>query len=395
MITSKSYLDPVLTESLPDSIIQAADQLPRKTEFLAGRLAEETSNQLAGLLRITNTYYSNLIEGHRTEIAELQAARSVPTRARKELKELAVHHMTQQEVMERSLRMRRPEAFSAMFAPELISTTHYRLFKAATPSELTLGDGRIMVPGRLRSREDEQVQVGMHIAPAASAVLPMLDHLQLNYGRIKDPRRQLIAALANHHRLALVHPFLDGNGRVTRMLTHLQLVYLGLKPTLWSLSRGLARRQDDYYRFLAMADRPREGDYDGRGQLSQRHYFNFIEFMLDVCHDQVEYMTAALNTSRLREQVSHAFLSNPELRHAGIKSTSAAAVLALLTQGAMPRAEFKLFTGLTDRLASEELGRLVGVGIVRSSTPKARTVEIGLPARFAALIFPDLHVRMI
>ncbi|WP_260959200.1 Fic family protein [Pseudomonas citri] len=394
MITSKTYLDPVLPEHLPDSLIQAADQLPRKAEFLAGRLADETSKQLAGLLRITNTYYSNLIEGHRTEIADLQAARTTPKRERKELKELAVQHMTQQEVMERLFRMRPADSFSTMFDPKLIATLHRRLFKDASRQELTLGDGRMMEPGRLRTEENEQVQVGTHVAPSATAVLPMLEHLQLHYGRIKDPRRQLIAALASHHRVALVHPFLDGNGRVTRMLTHLQLVHLGLKPFLWSLSRGLARRQDEYYRFLALADRPREGDYDGRGQLSQHHYFNFIEFMLDVCHDQIEYMTTSLNPAKLREQVVHVFSTDPELRRAGIRPTSAAAVLALLTQGAMPRAEFKVFTGLKDRLATEELSRLIEAGIVVSSTPRSRTVKAGLPARFAGLIFANLHFHM-
>lgn len=122
MIISKTFLDPVLPENLPDSIIQAADQLPRQAAFLAGRLADETSKQLAGLLRITNTYYSNLIEGHRTEIADLQAARMAPKLESKALKELAVQHMTQQEVMERLLRMRPADSFSAMFEPDLIST---------------------------------------------------------------------------------------------------------------------------------------------------------------------------------------------------------------------------------------------------------------------------------
>lgn len=54
---------------------------------------------------------------------------------------------------------------------------------------------------------------------------------------------------------------------------------------LWSLSRGLARRPEDYYRYLALADGPRQGDLDGRSQLSQLHYFGFIEFILDACHD--------------------------------------------------------------------------------------------------------------
>src|SRR3989338_3032136 len=358
MIASKNYLDPVLPERLPDSIIRAADDLPRKTEFLAGRLPRQTAEQLVSLLRLTNSYYSNLIEGHRTEIAQLQEARTAPKRARKQLTDLAAQHMDQQEVMERALRARPQAAFADMFDPHLISMIHKRLFKGASLQDLMLGDGRLMVPGKLRSEENEQVQVGVHLAPVAAVVEPMLAHLQLHFGRIRDPRQRLVAVLANHHRLSFIHPFLDGNGRVARMLTHLQLAYLGLQPVLWSLSRGLARRQDDYYRYLAMADRSREGDIDGRGQLSQPRYFEFIEFMLDVCHDQVRYMSAALDTAALRERVTQVFASDPELRRQGIRPTSAPAVLALLTQGTLPRAEVKLFTGLKDRLATEGLGRV-------------------------------------
>jgi len=177
------------------------------------------------------------------------------------------------------------------------------------------------------------------------------------------------------------------------MITHLQLVQLGLQPHLWSLSRGLARRHEDYYRTLAMADRPREGDYDGRGQMSQKHYFAFIEFMLDVCHDQVDYMTEALNRDKLRERVIRAFKTNEKLLDVGIRQESAPAVLALLLQGSLPRSEFKTFTGLSSRPAIDELSRLIKAGIVVSRTPKSRTVEPGLPSWFAQDIFPDLHRR--
>ncbi|MHC8287445.1 hypothetical protein ACYZUD_11585 [Pseudomonas sp. XS1P51] len=38
LITSKAWLDPILPDALPPSIIALADALPRKTQFLAGRL---------------------------------------------------------------------------------------------------------------------------------------------------------------------------------------------------------------------------------------------------------------------------------------------------------------------------------------------------------------------
>lgn len=85
--------------------------------------------------------------------------------------------------------------FRQLFDPALLSALHYRLFKDADEASGTLADGRLMQPGRLRSAADEQV-AGQHDAPDAAAVLAMLRHLQDGFGRIVDPRRQLIAVLA-------------------------------------------------------------------------------------------------------------------------------------------------------------------------------------------------------
>ena len=393
LISSKTWLDPILPEALPQSIIALADALPRKTQFLAGRLPTQTSARLGRLLQITNTYYSNLIEGQYTEPADMQRAQTAPIKERKLLKSLAVEHMAVQALFERTLRQRGPIGWTGMFAPEMVSTLHNRLFRGTTDAERTLADGSIMESGVLRSVTGQNVIVGNHDAPDASSVEIMLRHLQTGFGSQKDPRRQLVSALAYHHRLAWVHPFPDGNGRVARLITHLQLVSLGLEPTLWSLSRGLARRHEDYYRTLAMADRPREGDLDGRGQMSQKRYFEFIEFMLQVCHDQVDYMTAAVDPSRLRERVTRAFRYNEKLVQQGIRPESAPAIIALITQGSLPRNEIKTFTGLTPRPAIDELSRLIKVGLVESRTPKSRIVTPGLPAWFAQDIFPDLHRR--
>lgn len=72
----------------------------------------------------------------------------------------------------------------------------------------------------------------------------------------------------------------------------------------------------------------------------------------------------------------------------GIRPESGPAVAALLLQGSMPRSDLKTFTGLSARPAIDELSRLIRAGIVVSPTPKSRIVEPGLPAWFAAEIFP-------
>jgi hypothetical protein len=113
--------------------------------------------------------------------------------------------------------------------------------------------------------------------------------------------------------------------------------------------------------------------------------------MLEVCHDQVNYMTEALNTVTLRERLTRVFQYNTQLRCSGVRPATASAVLALITLGSMPRSDFKAFTGLNPRQASDELTTLVNLGVVLSKSPKARIIEPGLPTWFADEIFPNLH----
>lgn len=60
------------------------------------------------------------------------------------------------------------------------------------------------------------------------------------------------AALA-HHRLASIHPFIDGNGRTARLVMNLILLRDGFPPTII-----LRENRAQYYRVLAEADRGRE-----------------------------------------------------------------------------------------------------------------------------------------
>lgn len=90
-----------------------------------------------------------------------------------------------------------------------------------------------------------------------------------------------------HQRLAWIHPFRDGNGRVARLHTHLALGHVGLANGLWSPLRGFARSQETYYALLAAADEPRAGDLDGRGNLSERALCKWMAYVLGLCIEQV------------------------------------------------------------------------------------------------------------
>lgn len=385
------WLEPLMPV-FPSEILNLAEQVPFQAGKLSALVSPPMLLRVGGLLRVTSSFYSNLIEGQFTEPVTL--APTSPKRHRKELTELAMTHIGTQEAFERALSIHKGLSWEALFSPEFVTRLHKRLFYGTSEEQLTLSDGSQLVPGELRNVTGREVLVGNHAAPHCQSIAPMLDRMQQVYGRLPDARSRLISVMAFHHRLAWVHPFVDGNGRTIRLLTHLQLQKLGLVSPLWSLSRGLARQQESYYARLANADKPRRGDLDGRGQLTQAGLFEFVGFMLETCLDQMRYTERALNIANMRERLHSIFVWNERLKMAGVKPEVARALHVLLTQGTLSRADFKIFTGLSDRVATDQLKSLVQLGLVESATPKARDLYPGLPIWFAQLLFPDLHQRM-
>ena len=72
---------------------------------------------------------------------------------------------------------------------------------------------------------------------------------------------------------------------------------------LWTLSRGLAGREADYKDFLAVADADRKGDFDGRGNLSEKGLNRFCDFYFEVADDQISFMRELLQLEKLRERI--------------------------------------------------------------------------------------------
>ena len=93
------------------------------------------------------------------------------------------------------------------------------------------------------------------MAPASKNLSEFLKRFSAIYGPLVTTEPgSLVAAAAAHHRLAWIHPFLDGNGRVARLFTLAWFTKAGVDSDgLWTISRGLARRKADYQAALAHA----------------------------------------------------------------------------------------------------------------------------------------------
>ncbi|MCE8469386.1 Fic family protein, partial [Rhodovulum sulfidophilum] len=74
-----------------------------------------------------------------------------------------------------------------------------------------------------------------------------MDHFDKRFqiGARSSSGRIIVIASA-HHRLNYIHPFPDGNGRVSRLMSHAMALTAGIGGQgLWSVSRGLARGMTD------------------------------------------------------------------------------------------------------------------------------------------------------
>lgn len=369
-------------------LLEQAGDLIRAADKLTGMCQPGALTGLRTLLRAMNSYYSNKIEGQHTLPLELEQAlrndySQDADKARRQ--RLAVAHMATEAKLE-SLwsSWRNPTIWSA----QMVCDIHQDLFARLPVEDRLLDDGvTVLIPGELRSQE---VSVGRHAAPQAEQVPAFLDRWGDVYGAARRGEQYVLAIAAAHHRLAWIHPFRDGNGRVARLHTAMALGHMGLTHGLWSPLRGFARSQEAYYAQLAVADEMRAGDLDGRGNLTEHGLVTWIAWVLAVCQDQVRFMTGLLNLATMKDRIAACLNYEQQVVKAGVRTESLRALHYLFaSQAELERADFKAMLGLGERLASAQVAALLQRGLVASDTPYGK-LRFGVPQHALRFYFPSL-----
>ncbi|HKT72197.1 MAG TPA: Fic family protein [Steroidobacteraceae bacterium] len=362
-----------------------AIELAARSSGFRRSLPKSLLSSLATLVRAMNCYYSNLIEGHDTHPIDIELALqgdySRDAKKRDLQLEAQAHIAVQQWIDEGGISGR-------AVTIDAILEIHRRFCELLPKDMLWVEDPLTherlqVVPGELRRRD---VVVGRHIPISAGAVSRFLQRFEEVYSRL-GKTDTILAAAAAHHRLAWVHPFLDGNGRVARLMSHATLLEALDTGAVWSVARGLARNVAVYTGHLAACDQPRRNDLDGRGSLSEEALAEFARFFLTTCIDQVAFMEDLMQPDTLRTRIL--LWTEEEIRLDHLPPKSGSILEALLYRGELSRGDVAGVVGTGDRHARRVVSALIGRGVLVSDSIRA-PLRLAFPAALASRWMPGL-----
>ena len=166
----------------------------------------------------------------------------------------------------------------------------------------------------------------------------------------------LVKAALSHVQFETIHPFLDGNGRVGRLLITLLLCDGGmLKQPLLYLSYYFKSHRQYYYDLL-------------NGIRENGDWERWLDFFLD----------AVIETSRESHEIILSLHSQIQIDREKIATLGRAAPSALAVHQAMLRhpiadiAKLKELTGLTNATIGSALARLLDFGLIEETTGNKR-----------------------
>lgn len=220
--------------------------------------------------------------------------------------------------------------------------------------------GGYATPGEFRTTQNWIGAVGCtlddatYVPPSPELLWDCLDSFE-KYLHAQQSLPPLVAIACAHYQFEAIHPFVDGNGRIGRLLIIVLMIEWGLLPApLLDLSAYIEPRRDEYYRRLLAVTT--HGDWAG-----------WLNFFLRAVEVQSEEAGArALKLQELREDF--------RLRMAAARSSGLLGTLtdALFETPAISISRAATVLGVTHRSARLNIDKLVRAGILTEVGDRAR-----------------------
>jgi Fic family protein len=213
--------------------------------------------------------------------------------------------------------------------------------------------GQQYLPGEFRRVQNQIGRPPSYVPPPVTDMLPALEALEV-YIHTEHDFPLLVKLALVHYQFEAIHPFMDGNGRMGRLLVPLLLHETGMFPEpLLHLSAYFERNRDGYIGRLL--------------RVSQRgEWTEWVQFFLEgVIQEAANAMARIERLMALRESYRERL---PEVRSVAVFRL----IDRLFQTPAISRVQARAELGLTDRGAGLVIQRLLDAGIVREATGHPR-----------------------
>lgn len=391
-----SSMEPLFPEDASKVLENLALELIEKSARLSGAMNPITRAAIANFLRPMNSYYSNLIEGHDTHPIDIDKALNndySDIKTKKDLQLEAKAHINVHKTITDEFLVGKASIPSSLDFLKRLHLEFYKHLPDDFKKSLSLdGTTKIVVPGEFRTIE---VKVGKHVAPYSKYLLSFMERFESFYNPLSTANssklRRIILIAASHHRLAWIHPFLDGNGRVVRLYSD---AYFMLENThasgLWSISRGLARTKDTYREMLANADLKRFSDHDGRGNLSNKMLIEFCKYFLETAIDQVDYMYKMIDIETMLGRIEK-FADLMVLKNK-LKPKAKYILIDVFLKGKISKKEAIRLTNTSDKTLKSLVDSLIEMDlIVAKMEGVVMMYYVNYSIKYSPLLFPGLY----
>lgn len=173
----------------------------------------------------------------------------------------------------------------------LISHVHKILIGGLTPPPHGEGSN---FPGKLRPI-NVSISKSQHVPPDAVRVSDYFDELINFINQPLDSQYHLLMIALSHHRMAWIHPFDNGNGRLIRMFTYALLIKQGFKVKSGRILNPTAvfcMDREKYYSMLALADTGEE-----------ENVLNWCLYVLEGLKEEIEKIDKLLSLKYITEMI--------------------------------------------------------------------------------------------
>ena len=291
---------------------------------------------------------SSKIEGTQTNIEEaLREREDIPLDKRDDWEEVQNYS----HAMEAAIK----DLEKLPFSSRLIRQTHKRLLQGVR--------GEKRLPGEFRRSQNwiggATLNDAVFIPPAHTSISELMSDLESFVHNREKFFPELLKIALIHYQFETIHPFLDGNGRVGRLMITLYLVSKGIlrKPILY-LSDFLETHRRHYYENLMMVR--------ANNDISQWFKF-FLVGVIETADKGIKTFDSIL---QLQKQVDQ------ELQTLGSRAANAQKIMEYLYHKPLINAEkVSEVAGISYPSAYKLIGTLERLGIIKEITGGQRSRE--------------------